>query len=102
MVPNGQVVDIQLLTGTLIEGTVFEHDGKPVSKGSVQVFHDQQRIHTARCGKDGKFAAVVDPALNQSVELRVYVHETGGRRTASLKATPGATGLVIRMPAPQK
>ncbi len=101
VVPHGQTIEVQFATGTTIEGTVFEHDGKPIRNGFVQVFHDEKQIGIAKVGPDGRYVAVVDPARSEDVQLRMYLYEKGKSRVATQRATPGTKGVEIRLPQPE-
>ena len=98
VVPNGQTIEVRLATGTTIEGTVLEHDGKPITSGFVQVFRDEKPTGVAKVSPEGHFVAVVDPARSEYVELRIYVYGKGKPRVATKKATPGAKGVELRLP----
>lgn len=98
LVPTGQTIEMRLVAGTTIEGTLLDERGKPMAIGGVYLHIADKLVSWAKVDGEGRFVAVVHPDETRPVKLQAYKHVAGGQalRASAENVLPGATNVVLR------
>ena len=90
LTPAGQDVTLQLIEGVMLEGTVYDADGKPRPGATVHARHDGRTVSGTTSGEDGSFSMAVDPETAGHLEIESFFHTRGGLlRTVVEGVDPG-------------
>lgn len=97
--PTGQEVVVQYRVGVPIEGTLEHEDGTPAAHASVAVLYEGKTVGRAHADEQGRFVAVLDPALRGTIQLQARAVRNRGTQPveAVLPVTPGQSAVVLRL-----